>query len=363
MKKLSVRTATKEYPVITGSGALKEIVPLLLNMKPAVTSLMVISDDNVAPLYLSDVTAELSKTALPVYDHIVPHGDQEKSFQNYFSCQTAALEFGLDRHSVIIALGGGMVGDLAGFVAGTYMRGIRFIQVPTTLLAHDSSVGGKTGINHHLGKNMIGVFHHPEAVIYDAEYLKTLPQHEIRSGFAEVIKHAIIKDRSFYRYLHENVRSLDDLGYGTRLEEAITKGIQIKAEIVQEDERENGVRALLNFGHTLGHAIEAELGYGKWTHGDAVAAGMLFALRIGASVYGTSLIEDSEINEWLQELGYPQLPASLSPEKLLSRMKKDKKAHSGTVKMVLLPEIGKAEVREVPDPLLIEELHKFLAAK
>ncbi|MFC7373164.1 3-dehydroquinate synthase [Fictibacillus iocasae] len=361
MEQLTVAAPSKHYPVFVGENALQQLPLLIQELTPAVTRILIITDDNVAPLYLGKVAALLSSETT-VHEHILPHGDQEKSFANYIACQTKALESGLDRRSLIIALGGGMIGDLAGFVASTYMRGIRFIQVPTTLLAHDSAVGGKTGINHELGKNMIGAFHHPEAVIYPIECLRTLPVNEIRSGFAEVIKHALIKDEVFYRALHEEVRSLTEVGSGT-LQKAIVTGIQIKADIVRQDERENGVRALLNFGHTLGHAIEAELGYGKWTHGDAVAAGMRFALRVGAAVYGIPLIEEKEMNAWLIELGYPPLPAGLEAERLLARMKKDKKSHRGTVQMVLLPRIGRAELLEVPDPLLKRELQSFLAAE
>ena len=191
-----------------------------------------------------------------------------------------ALDFKLDRHSLILALGGGAVGDLSGFVAATFMRGIPFIQIPTTILAHDSAVGGKVAINHPAGKNMIGAFYQPEAVVYDIDFLKSLPEHEIRSGFAEVIKHGLIQDPSFYHWLKENILSIDMMISDENLIHFLSRGVEIKSAIVEEDEKETGIRAYLNFGHTLGHAIEAELGYGKLTHGEAVVIGMLYALQL-----------------------------------------------------------------------------------
>src|SRR5690606_22285980 len=213
-------------------------------------------------------------------------------------CLTFALEQKLDRKSVILAFGGGAVGDLSGFVAASFMRGIPFIQIPTTILAHDSAVGGKVAINHPLGKNMIGAFYQPEAVFYDLDFLHSLPLHERRSGFAEVIKHSLISDEDFYVWLRENVHDLDQL----RNEEMLyflKKGIRIKEQIVSQDEKESGIRAFLNFGHTLGHAIEGEAGYGNITHGEGVVIGMMFALGLSKKKLGLSFHLD-EFESWLK---------------------------------------------------------------
>lgn len=275
MEKVNIHTSTKSYPVYIGKGAIQQLRDIILDAEESYTSIMVITDETVAKYHLDSFHEH---TALEgIVEKIVPSGEQAKTFDVYNDCLSSALENKLDRKSLIISFGGGAVGDLAGFVAATYMRGIRFIQVPTTILAHDSAVGGKVAVNHPLGKNMIGAFHQPEAVIYDLDFLQTLPEHEVRSGFAEVIKHSLISDENFYYWLREEIQSLDKMN-DSKLLKFLTKGIQVKGSVIAEDEKETGIRAFLNFGHTLGHAIEAEAGYGKVTHGAAVAIGMLFAL-------------------------------------------------------------------------------------
>jgi 3-dehydroquinate synthase len=232
------------------------------------------------------------------------------------------------------------------------MRGIPFIQVPTTLLAHDSAVGGKVAINHELGKNMIGAFHQPEAVFYDIELLQSLPPKEWLSGFAEVIKHALISEYEFYGWLKAHIHHMTDLK-GEQLSYAIEKGILVKAKIVAEDETEKGVRAFLNFGHTLGHAIEAALGYGKITHGEAVVIGMVFALKLSQNIHQLKF-DLGGFCKWLEQLGYKtSIPASLTPEILLEKMKKDKKNKGNSIWMVLLKEVGAPIVTEVEDRLLL----------
>ncbi|RZT22730.1 MULTISPECIES: 3-dehydroquinate synthase [Fictibacillus] len=354
MEQFNITTPSKNYPVYVGERAITKLGRVLQSLTPAPKSLLIITDHHVGDLYLNDVQAELDQNFSYETFQIKP-GDSQKSFENYYACQSFALEKGLDRTSVILALGGGMIGDIAGFVAGTYMRGIRFIQIPTTILAHDSAVGGKTGINHPQGKNMIGVFHQPEAVIYSTDFLSTLPRNEIRSGFAEVIKHALIADRSFYDYLRKNITSLDDLKDELLLN-CLTRGIEIKNEVVSQDEREKGMRAFLNFGHTLGHAIEGELQYKGITHGEAVAHGMLFAL----SLKEETIQLGKDLKKWLHDLGFPPIPKNLSVPSLINRMKKDKKAAGGTINMVLLEQTGHPYLAPYQAIDLEEKLTDFL---
>jgi 3-dehydroquinate synthase len=354
MQTINITTPSKSYPVHIGEKAISQLIPILKTLDPSPKNVMIITDENVGHYYLKEVEQELNHQ-FSFSTVQLKAGDSQKSFENYFACQSFALESGLDRTSVILALGGGMIGDIAGFVAGTYMRGIRFIQIPTTILAHDSAVGGKTGINHPEGKNMIGVFHQPEAVIYSTEFLSSLPANEVRSGFAEVIKHALIADKNFYNWLRDTIHSFHHVT-AEQLLKSVTRGIQIKNEIVTEDERETGVRAFLNFGHTLGHAIEAELNFSGITHGEAVAHGMLFAL---------SLQEDTEelgkeLKQWLKDLNYPELPGNLSVSSLINRMKKDKKAAKGNIHMVFLKEIGSPFLTAIDTLTLEKKLTEFL---
>jgi 3-dehydroquinate synthase len=356
MEQIAIETKSKRYPLVLGDGALHLLPQQLKALPRSISNILIITDEAIEKLYLSKLASILSDE-YKVYTHIVPSGEKAKSFEQYYACQSAALTYGLDRDSVIIAFGGGVVGDLAGFVAATFMRGIRYIQVPTTLLAHDSAVGGKVAINHPLGKNMIGAFHQPEAVIYDISLLKSLPEKEMRSGFAEVIKHALIKDANFYHWLKEHIHNLDDL-QGEKLQYCIKKGIQIKADIVREDEKETGIRAYLNFGHTLGHALESELGYGSITHGDAVALGMLFAIWLSEKEYDT--LHYREFVSWFERYGFPvSLPNHLEAARLLEKMKSDKKAKAGNVRMVLLKDIGHVQIKQFEDEQLLAFIQQF----
>ena len=350
MEAMRIETKTKEYPLYIGKDIRFEIGGIIKSLQLSVTSILIITDDKVAPLYLNDIKSSLND-GHSVYEYIIPSGEASKSFQNYYEIQGFALEKGLDRRSLIIALGGGVVGDLAGFVAATYMRGIAFVQVPTTLLAHDSSVGGKVAINHPLGKNMVGAFYQPEAVIYDTETLQTLPEHEWRSGFAEVIKHGFIWDPPFLKWLKENIDHFSQIK-GDVAEELLTRSISVKAAVVKEDETEKGIRAFLNFGHTLAHAIETNLGYGKITHGEAVVIGIIFALKVSEDYYNKNL-NIPNIMEWFKKYNYSvSIPEQLKTEDLIIAMKKDKKSEEGIVRMVLLSEIGKVEVVSVSEDRL-----------
>ncbi|MFT0800467.1 3-dehydroquinate synthase [Bacillus swezeyi] len=353
MRSLQIETASLSYPVLIGGGIRKNAAELLSSLNLPMTKLLLITDEEVDKHYGEELF-NLFQERWPVKKVAVPSGEQAKSIDMYMKLQTEAIQFQLDRSSCILALGGGVVGDLAGFVASTFMRGIDYVQFPTTLLSHDSAVGGKVGINHPLGKNLIGAFHQPKAVIYDTECLTTLPEKEMRSGMAEVIKHAFIHDETFVHDLLK-IDSIEGVT-NEQLNEMVYKGISIKAAIVSKDEREEGIRAYLNFGHTLGHAVEAEYGYGDITHGDAVALGMQFALFVSEKVLNCPL-DRRRISDWLQKLGYPgSVKQEISTEALISRMMNDKKTRGGVIQFVLLDRIGSVRLHSFK----AEEIERWL---
>lgn len=351
MNELLVKTSTHNYSVYIEKGIrhrLKEFLP------KKYSSILIVTDDTISKLYLKDVEQALAGER--VYRAIIPAGEGSKNIEQYYRLQTIAMENNLDRKALIIALGGGVVGDLAGFVAATFMRGIDYIQLPTTILAHDSSVGGKVAINHELGKNMIGSFYPPRAVIYDVEVLESLPDHEVRSGYAEIVKEAYIA----------NVDLLESLltcqineATSHELNNHLFEGIKIKANIVEQDEKESHVRKFLNFGHTLAHALEAELGYGVITHGEAVAIGMIFALDVSEKYYNVSLKKDTYVN-WLKNNHYPLSLYDIKLERIIEKMKLDKKAVNKTIQMVLLREIGLPEVVDFTDDEIYAYLEQFV---
>jgi 3-dehydroquinate synthase len=356
MKTVNIQTNSKQYPVHIGFGILPQLKGFINDNIPDVSTIFIITDKTVGELYLKKLMNALADYSLTNF--IVPSGETAKSFDIYYNCLTYALEQKLDRKSLILSFGGGVVGDLSGFVAATFMRGIPFIQIPTTILAHDSAVGGKVAINHPQGKNMIGVFYQPEAVFYDLEFLASLPMKEKRSGFAEVIKHALIDDRIFYDEIKSKVIDLNQIS-PEFLIHVLVRGIEIKGEIVTQDEKETGVRAFLNFGHTLGHAIEAESGYGQMTHGEAVIIGMVFAINLSQELLDLQF-NSKEFTDWLIGLGYQvTLPINLSAEKLLNRMKQDKKSIEQKVRFVLLEQIGRPVLCEIPDRKLLDSLIQF----
>lgn len=358
METIRVSTTSKQYNVFIGPNVSIEIETFIKKNLPSCTKILLLTDENVANYHLETMLNILDSANFDVVTYKVPSGEQAKTFQIYEDCLTFALEQQLDRKSLLLAFGGGAVGDLGGFVAATYMRGISFIQIPTTILAHDSAVGGKVAINHPSGKNMVGAFYHPEAVFYDLNYLKTLPLNEVRSGFAEVIKHALINDEQFLQQLMNEVSSLSDLN-STTLQNFLTKGIQIKGAIVAEDEREQGVRSFLNFGHTLAHAIEAEVGYGSITHGEAVLIGMLFALEISKEKFNLTF-NYNDFKKWVINLGYRvNISEQLNNEKLLNRMYQDKKTVSGKIRFVLLKEVGKPCLIRLDDDYILTKLTEF----
>lgn len=350
MDTLNININDNHYSIYIGSGIYNKINDYV---NDDYSRVLIITDSNVAKLYLNDVNTLLDSTNVDTY--IIPAGEQSKNIEMFYKIQSKLITSGFDRNSLIIALGGGMVGDLSGFIAATFMRGIDFIQVPTTILAHDSSIGGKVAINHDLGKNMIGQFYHPKSVIYDLQFLNSLPQKQIRSGYAELVKEAMIRDRSFLNKLL--IRELDFIDSNS-IQEDIVNGILIKKEIVEKDEKEEGLRKHLNLGHTLGHAIEIESNY-RITHGEAVAIGLLFAVYISEIECNKSLYF-KELKQWLIMNKYPLSLSHLNINKIISLMKHDKKTQNHQVQMTLLNDIAHPYVQAINDNLLRDYLNSFL---
>ncbi|SEA61685.1 3-dehydroquinate synthase [Thalassobacillus cyri] len=352
MKELSIQASNHLYKVHIGSGLRHSIGSLIKGSYPQI---LIITDSEVAPLYLEDVKQSFSEGRVDTA--VIPAGEQSKCMHQYEQLLTACIENGLDRNSLVVALGGGVVGDLAGFVAATYMRGIDYIQVPTTILAHDSSVGGKVAINHEQGKNMIGCFYSPTQVLYDIETLRTLPFYEIRSGYAEIVKHGCLDNPGLFKDVIS--RKLTSDIQEEVLIDHLLQGIAIKSAIVEQDEKEKGVRKYLNLGHTLGHAIESEAGYGRLTHGEAVAIGLLFAMYVSREKLGADM-PITELYDWLEQHGYPlDALKSLNSSHLIARMKKDKKSSAGIVNMVLLQKLGEPTMMEFQDQELNDLLNHF----
>jgi 3-dehydroquinate synthase len=350
---VSVALGERSYPIHIGSNLISDArlyAPHVTGKRVAV-----VSNEVVAPLYLDHVRQALAQAGAQSIPVLIDDGEQAKSWLMLDRVMDVLLAARLGRDSLIVALGGGVVGDLAGFAAAVYQRGIPFIQVPTTLLAQvDSSVGGKTAINHARGKNMVGAFHQPLAVIADVATLDTLPERELRAGIAEVIKHGFILDLPFVAWLEENIAKLIARDRGA-LEYAVRRSCELKAQIVADDEREAGLRAVLNFGHTFGHAIEAGAGYGKWLHGEAVAAGMVMAAELSTRA-GTLRREDAErVKGLIGRAGLPVRGPNLTIERYLELMQVDKKAADGKVRFVLLDSLGRATLRGDLDERLVRE--------
>ena len=347
MKELTVDVGHRTYPIYIGGGLLAQLAPLLEKngIKPS-SPLLVVTDDNIAPLHLGAVQEKLVQGGYQVQVHVVPAGEATKSLASLGEITRVALEAGLDRKSVILALGGGVVGDLAGFAAASYMRGIRFVQIPTTILAHDSSVGGKVAVNHPLAKNIIGAFHQPEFVLYDTELLRTLPAREVRAGYAEVIKEGLICDAGFVTWLRENVTRLLALDLEF-LNQALYIGCKVKAEVVAQDEKENGLRAILNLGHTIGHALEAVAGYGEILHGEAVAIGMVGAARLAVKLGRADEQVAIVTRQILEQFELPvTIPPGMDTEAIMSAMKHDKEFMEGRMTFVLPVALGAVEIND-----------------
>jgi 3-dehydroquinate synthase len=351
MESLSVALGERAYPIHIGADLLARAE--LYRPYLAGGGVAVVTNDKVAPLYLATVKAALQPAA--VTQIVVPDGEQAKGWPTLERVFDALLAARVGRDGLIVALGGGVIGDLAGFAAATYQRGIDFIQVPTTLLAQvDSSVGGKTAINHAAGKNMIGAFHQPRAVIADVATLDSLPARELRAGLAEVIKHGLALDLAFTGWLEQNMEKLVARDRAA-LSYAVRRSCELKAAIVAADERESGARALLNFGHTFGHAIEAGAGYGAWLHGEAVAAGMVMASELSLRLGTLQQTDVTRVRTLIGRAGLPVAGPDLPPDRMLELMAVDKKAAQGKVRFILLESIGKAALRGGIDERAVRE--------
>ncbi|HEY3987090.1 3-dehydroquinate synthase [Cedecea sp.] len=344
MERLTVTLGERSYPITIAAGLFND--PASFWPLKAGDQTMLVTNETLAPLYLDRVRGLLEQAGVKVDTVILPDGEQFKSLAVLDTVFTALLEKPHGRDTTLIALGGGVVGDLTGFAAASYQRGVRFIQVPTTLLSQvDSSVGGKTAVNHPLGKNMIGAFYQPASVVVDLDCLSTLPARELASGLAEVIKYGIILDGEFFNWLEDNIDALLTLD-GQAMAYCIRRCCELKAEVVAADERESGLRALLNLGHTFGHAIEAEMGYGNWLHGEAVAAGMVMAARTAQRLGQFSEADVRRVIALLVRAGLPvNGPQEMVPDAYMPHMMRDKKVLAGELRLILPRAIGKSEVR------------------
>jgi 3-dehydroquinate synthase len=341
MNTLTVNLGNRSYPIHIGQQLLGHGELLTRHLRGR--QVMLVSNDTVAPLYMAKVRQQLS--AFDTSTLILPDGEQYKNLDTLDTIFTALLENRINRDCTLIALGGGVVGDITGFAAASYQRGVSFLQIPTTLLAQvDSSVGGKTGVNHPLGKNMIGAFHQPGCVVIDTDTLDTLEDRQLSAGLAEVIKYGLIRDAAFFEWLEANMAALMARDKKA-LEYAIKRSCSIKAEIVAADERESGQRALLNLGHTFGHAIETGTGYGNWLHGEAVATGMLMAADLSARHDWIPADVVERTKQLLRQAGLPtSAPGEMDESRFMALMAVDKKVVDSGLRLVLLKAIGEAVV-------------------
>ena len=355
-QRVEIDLGERSYAILIGASLLGEAATYAA--LPAASSALIVSNVTVAPLYAQRLQAALQRRFKTIHLVMLPDGEVYKDWATLQLIFDALLQNGCDRKTVLFALGGGVVGDMTGFAAASYMRGVPFVQVPTTLLAQvDSSVGGKTGINHPLGKNMIGAFYQPQLVVCDLEVLATLPNRELSAGLAEVIKYGPIADMVFFDWIETNLDALLDKEPAA-LAHAIRRSCEIKAWVVAQDERESGLRAILNFGHTFGHAIESGLGYGEWLHGEAVGCGMVMAARLSQRL---GLIDQAFVERLTRLIGRaglavraPLLSSTDNAGRYLELMRIDKKSEAGEIRFVLISEPGKAALRSAPEALVCE---------
>ncbi|HXE49427.1 MAG TPA: 3-dehydroquinate synthase [Ramlibacter sp.] len=349
---ITIELGERSYPISIGSGLLDG--PASWAGLPASAQALIVTNSTVGPLYGHRLETALSKRHKAIHVVALPDGEEHKNWQTLNLIFDALLQHACDRKTVVYALGGGVVGDMAGFAAASYMRGVPFVQVPTTLLAQvDSSVGGKTAINHPLGKNMIGAFYQPRLVVCDLEALGTLPARELSAGLAEVIKYGPIADMAFLDWLEKNIDALKARQIAA-LAHAVRRSCEIKAWVVGQDEREAGLRAILNFGHTFGHAIEAGLGYGQWLHGEAVGCGMVMALLLSQRLGLVDVAFVERVVALLRQAGLPTVAPALGVDRYLELMRLDKKAEAGEIKFVVIERPGSAAVRTAPETLVRE---------
>lgn len=349
--RVNVELGSRSYPILIGQDLLG--MPELLSRHVPGKRVAIVTNTTVAPLYLASVEKALVDAGRQVMSIVLPDGEEHKNWASLMSIFDALLAARCDRKTTLLALGGGVVGDLTGFAAASYMRGVPFVQLPTTLLAQvDSSVGGKTGINHPLGKNMIGAFYQPDAVLADTDVLASLPQRELSAGLAEVIKYGAIIDLPFFEWLEQNIEKLLARDPAA-LAYAIARSCQIKADVVGQDERESGLRAILNFGHTFGHAIEAGLGYGQWLHGEAVGCGMVLASDLAYRMGFIDFVSKARVKALVEAAGLPTCAPDLGAARWIEWMEVDKKNEGGTIKFILPKPLGAYCIMSVPDDQLM----------
>ncbi|HEX8610358.1 MAG TPA: bifunctional shikimate kinase/3-dehydroquinate synthase AroKB [Telluria sp.] len=351
---LNVDLGERSYPITIGPGLLSD--PALLERHIAGRKVAIVTNTTVAPLYLERVAAPLRASGRDVLEIVLPDGEQFKNWDSLMTIFDALLEHKCDRKTTMVALGGGVIGDLTGYAAASYMRGIPFVQIPTTLLSQvDSSVGGKTGINHPLGKNMIGAFYQPRAVLADTATLDTLAPRELSAGLAEVIKHGAIIDAAFFDWIEANIGKLMARDQQA-LAHAISRSCEIKADVVRQDEREGGLRAILNFGHTFGHAIEAGMGYGAWLHGEAVGCGMVMAADLSHRLGLIDAASVARMRALVAAAGLPTVAPNLGTERWLELMEVDKKNEGGAIKFILMKPLGSPNITSAPREQLLATL-------
>ncbi|OGC01142.1 3-dehydroquinate synthase [candidate division KSB1 bacterium RBG_16_48_16] len=357
MQKITVDLAERSYPIYIGSGILQDIARCLPEEK-FTEEIFIITDDHVRALYGEDILRAFSGLSRTPSIISVPPGEQSKSLDVLNDIYTSLIRRAATRKSAVVAFGGGVVGDLAGFVAATFMRGVPFVQIPTTVLAQvDSSVGGKVGVNHRLGKNLVGAFYQPLLVYIDLSLLKTLPQRELFAGFAEVVKYGLIRDARFFDFVADHFDAAIDLQDLTALEKIIKRCCEIKADVVSRDEKESGLRAVLNFGHTIGHALEASTDYGYFLHGEAIVHGMRAALCISENLVFRNKDQLLKIRKLLDKFHSPPVPDGVTPTDIMQAMSKDKKRTKDGQLWVLLEGIGEAIfTRDVPKKVIMESI-------
>jgi len=356
---LNVDLGERSYPIAIGPGLLDDADLVVRHVNGR--QVAIVTNTTVAPLYLEKVAAPLRAAGRDVLEIILPDGEQYKTWESLMQVFDAMLAHQCDRKTTVVALGGGVIGDMAGFAAASYMRGVPFVQIPTTLLAQvDSSVGGKTGLNHPLGKNMIGAFYQPRAVLADTSTLATLPARELAAGLAEVIKHGAILDAAFFDWLEENMDKLVARDPAA-LAHAIARSCEIKADVVRRDEREGGLRAVLNFGHTFGHAIEAGLGYGNWLHGEAVGCGMVMAADLSQRLGQIDAAQAARVKALVAAAGLPVAAPDLGTARWLELMQVDKKNEGGAIRFILLKPLGSPSIGPAPDTDLLATLDACVA--
>ena len=359
MKSVTVRTEGAEYDIKVGHGVLASVGSACQSLDLG-ARVALVTDERVATHYLQPVAESLSKAGFDVLEVVYPGGEGHKNLSGAEGIFAQLIEAGLDRSAWVLALGGGIVGDMAGFVAASYLRGVPYVQVPTTIVAQvDSSIGGKTGVNHALGKNLIGAFHQPKLVFVDTDTLRSLPRGELVAGMAEVVKHGIIRDAELFSFLEEHIEEITDMSVGAdALDWLIAQNAGIKAAVVSADEKEGGLRAILNYGHTIGHAIEAATNYTRYRHGEAVILGALAVSEIAAQ-HGVLPADVRTRHDALwKRLGVPQGLASVEAEAILQRTRADKKRVGNTVRYILAEDIGRVDIySDVSDEMALSAIH------